>query len=117
MAPEDNPADDVEMVRCPATLGCAQCELPEGHEGPHYAEDHSYQSPGLPSLPNHVRCQHQDHDGNRDCIDFAVLCIHHGGHDACAVEIMHLQREIADLRRTVSQYKDQARISNYEPTP
>lgn len=31
-------------------------------------------------------CHHEDASGKRDCDAAAVLCIHHGGHDACAVD-------------------------------
>jgi hypothetical protein len=37
-------------------------------------------------------CEHEGPDGRRDCDARAVLCIHHGGHDACAVALMETQR-------------------------
>ena len=45
-----------------------------------------------------MACQHQDAAANPDCDAEAVLCEAHGGHDGCAVEIMHLR----DLLREVA---------------
>lgn len=41
-------------------------------------------------------CRHQAQDSSHDCLELAVLCETHGGHDACAVEIMRLQARIAE---------------------
>ena len=45
------------------------------------------------------RCQHQAADASLDCTEPAVLCEAHGGHDACAVEIMRLEGALVDALR------------------
>lgn len=45
-------------------------------------------------------CQHEGHGGDLDCSRPAVLCVDHGGHDACAVQQMQdeaLLREVDNI--------------------
>jgi hypothetical protein len=46
-------------------------------------------------------CQH-----DTGCDEPAALCIHHGGHDACAMDRMGLQGELSDARAEVATLRE-----------